>query len=71
MPEKPEVRRFADALNQALGGKPIVSLKARTKTAIHLWIDRAGGEASKLLRSLRNKTALRVVFFRPPGDTAR
>jgi endonuclease-8 len=33
MPEKPEVRRFADALNQALGGKPIVSLKARTKTA--------------------------------------
>lgn len=33
MPERPEVRRFADALNQALGGKPIVSLKARTKTA--------------------------------------
>jgi endonuclease-8 len=33
MPEGPEVRRFADALNQALGGKPIVSLKARTKTA--------------------------------------
>jgi endonuclease-8 len=33
MPEEPEVRRFADALNQALGGKPIVSLKARTKTA--------------------------------------
>src|ERR671933_1597472 len=33
MPEGPEVRRFADALNQALGGKPIVSLLARTKTA--------------------------------------
>jgi formamidopyrimidine-DNA glycosylase len=33
MPEGPEVRRFADALNQALGGKPIVSLKARTKAA--------------------------------------
>jgi hypothetical protein len=33
MPEGPEVRRFADALNQALTGKPIVSLKARTKTA--------------------------------------
>ena len=32
MPEGPEVRRFADALNQALGGKPIVSLKARTNT---------------------------------------
>jgi formamidopyrimidine-DNA glycosylase len=33
MPERPEVRRFADVLNQVLGGKPIVSLKARTKTA--------------------------------------
>ncbi|AFZ22253.1 DNA-formamidopyrimidine glycosylase family protein [Allocoleopsis franciscana] len=33
MPERPEVRRFADALNQAVGGKPIVSLLARTKTA--------------------------------------
>ncbi len=33
MPEGPEVRRFADALDQALSGKPIVSLKARTKTA--------------------------------------
>ncbi|MEG4508421.1 DNA-formamidopyrimidine glycosylase family protein [Microcoleus sp. F6_B4] len=33
MPEGSEVRRFADALNQALGGTPIVSLKARTKTA--------------------------------------
>jgi len=33
MPEGPEVRQFADALNQALGGKPIVSLLARTKTA--------------------------------------
>jgi DNA-formamidopyrimidine glycosylase len=33
MPEGPEVRRFADALNQALTGKPIVSLLARTKTA--------------------------------------
>jgi len=32
MPEEPEVIRFADALNQALGGKPIVSLKAGTKT---------------------------------------
>jgi formamidopyrimidine-DNA glycosylase len=30
MPEGPEIRRFADALNQALGGKPIVSLLART-----------------------------------------
>jgi formamidopyrimidine-DNA glycosylase len=33
MPEGAEVRRFADALNQALTGKPIVSLLARTKTA--------------------------------------
>jgi formamidopyrimidine-DNA glycosylase len=33
MSGEPEVRRFAEALNQALGGKPIVSLKARTKTA--------------------------------------
>jgi formamidopyrimidine-DNA glycosylase len=33
MPERPEVRRFADALNQVLSGKPIVSLKARTKAA--------------------------------------
>ena len=33
MPEGPEVRRFADALNQALDGKPIVSLLARTKSA--------------------------------------
>ncbi|MBD1840955.1 formamidopyrimidine-DNA glycosylase [Coleofasciculus sp. FACHB-64] len=34
MPEGPEVRRFADALDRALGGKPIVSFKARTKTAL-------------------------------------
>ena len=34
MPEGPEVIRFADALNQALGGKPIVSLKAGTKTVL-------------------------------------
>ncbi|HEY9849166.1 MAG TPA: DNA-formamidopyrimidine glycosylase family protein [Leptolyngbyaceae cyanobacterium] len=34
MPEGPEVRRFADALDRALGGKPIVSLLARTKTAL-------------------------------------
>ncbi|MFB2920365.1 Fpg/Nei family DNA glycosylase [Aerosakkonema funiforme] len=34
MPEGPEVRRFADALDRTLGGKPIVSLKARTKTAL-------------------------------------
>jgi len=33
MPEGPEVRRFANALNQALAGKPIVSLLARTKSA--------------------------------------
>jgi formamidopyrimidine-DNA glycosylase len=33
MPEGPEVRRFANALDQAPGGKPIVSLLARIKTA--------------------------------------
>ncbi len=33
MPEGPEVRRFADALNQALSGKLIVSLLARTPAA--------------------------------------
>jgi len=32
MPEGSQVRRFAHALNQSLTGKPIVSLKARTKT---------------------------------------
>lgn len=31
MPEGPEVRRFADVLNTALSGKPIVSLTARTR----------------------------------------
>ncbi len=30
--------------------------KVKVASSIHLWIDRAGGEASKLLRSLRNKT---------------
>lgn len=33
MPEGPEVRRFADALNTALSGKSIVSLTARTRGA--------------------------------------
>lgn len=33
MPEGPEVRRFADLVNSALVGKPIVSLTARTRRA--------------------------------------
>lgn len=33
MPEGPEVRRFADLVNTALVGKPIVSLTARTRRA--------------------------------------
>jgi formamidopyrimidine-DNA glycosylase len=33
MPEGPEVRKYADALDAALSGRPIVSLEARTKEA--------------------------------------
>jgi len=33
MPEGPEVRKYADALDTALSGRPIVSLEARTKEA--------------------------------------
>jgi formamidopyrimidine-DNA glycosylase len=33
MPEGPEVRKYADALDAALSGRPIVSLAARTKEA--------------------------------------
>ena len=33
MPEGPEVRKYADALNSALSGRAIVSLEARTKEA--------------------------------------
>lgn len=33
MPEGPEVRKYADALNAALSGRAIVSLEARTKEA--------------------------------------
>jgi transposase len=31
--------------------------KVKVASSIHLWIDRAGGEANKLLHSLRIKTA--------------
>ena len=34
MPEGPEFRRFADTLNTAISGKPIVLLTARTRGAI-------------------------------------
>lgn len=37
MPEGPEVRRFADLVNAALVGKPIVSLTARTRKA-KIWL---------------------------------
>src|SRR4029078_10431414 len=33
MPEGPEVRKYADALDEALSGRAIVSLEARTKEA--------------------------------------
>src|SRR6185295_20383854 len=33
MPEGPEVRKYADALDAALSGRAIVSLEARTKDA--------------------------------------
>ena len=33
MPEGPEVRKYADALDAALTGRAIVSLEARTKDA--------------------------------------
>ena len=37
MPEGPEVRKFADLVNNALVGKPIVSLTARTRKA-KIWL---------------------------------
>jgi endonuclease VIII len=37
MPESPEVRKYADALDTALSGRTIVSLAARTKDA-HKWL---------------------------------
>ena len=45
--------------------------KLKVKSSIDKWIALAGGEASKLLRSLQGKTALRVVFFRPFRGTSR
>jgi len=33
MPEGPEVRKYADALDAALSGRAVVSLEARTKDA--------------------------------------
>lgn len=44
--------------------------KPKVESAIDSWIDKAGGEAGKLLRSLRHKAPCVVVFFRPPGHTA-
>ena len=44
--------------------------KLKVKSSIHKWITIAGGEASKLLRSLRGKTDLRVVFFKPSRGTS-
>lgn len=38
MPEGPEVRKFADALEAALSGRPIVSFEARTKEA-RTWLE--------------------------------
>jgi endonuclease-8 len=38
MPEGPEVRKYADALHNALSGRPIVSLQARTKEA-RKWLE--------------------------------
>lgn len=42
MPEGPEVRRFADLVNAALVGKPIVSLTARTRKA-KIWLAEHSG----------------------------
>ena len=44
--------------------------KPKVESTINSWKERAGGEAGKLLRSLRKKADLRVVFFRPSRDTA-
>lgn len=33
MPEGPEVRKYADALDAVLSGRPITSLEARTRDA--------------------------------------
>ena len=38
MPEGPEVRKYADALDTALTGRAIVSLEARTKDA-RKWLE--------------------------------
>ena len=45
--------------------------KLKVKSSLDKWMALAGGEASQLLRSLRNKTDLRVVFFRPSRGTSR
>ena len=43
MPEGPEVRKFADALDEVLSGRVVVSLEARTKDA-RRWLEEKGQE---------------------------
>ena len=45
--------------------------KLKVKSSLDKWMALAGGEASQILRSLRNKTDLRVVFVRPSRGTSR
>ena len=45
--------------------------KLKVKFSLDKWMALAGGEASKLWRLLRNKTEIRVVFFRPSRGTSR
>jgi endonuclease VIII len=50
MPEGPEVRKYADAIDQALSGRAIVSLQARTKEA-RKWLQ--DGEAKLIGRRVK------------------
>lgn len=54
MPEGPEVRRFADALNTALSGKPIVSLTARTRGAKAWLSEHPGVLTDRLIEQVRS-----------------
>lgn len=55
MPEGPEVRRFADSVNAALVGKPIVSLTARTRRAKTWLVEHSGVLTQKRIERVRSR----------------
>lgn len=67
MPEGPEVRRLADSLSEALVGKPIVSLTARTRSAKAWLQEHPGVLAGKTILKVRSH-GKNLVGFLSGGD---